>query len=547
MGIKRYIADKDNTITNAFKQSLRQRGTGSNMGASDVLETFSIYGQNFSSSSAGIAKSQELSRILVQFPTADISTDRSSGAIPASGSVEFYLRMYNAKHSYTVPKQLSLVVVPISSSWEEGFGLDMEGYLDITNDDLGSNWMKRSGSASWITPGGTYLTASAGNDFGDRAQTVVFEEGTEDLELDITDTVERWLKGFGSDGFENYGLGIHITGSQEAYFSSSLGTYASASIIHNLTGSHRSYYTKKFFSRTSEFYYKRPVIEVRWDSTTRDNRGNTNYSSSLLSGDDNLNTLYMYNYVNGRLKNVPGIEDPTSNIYVQIFSGSADNTAPSGSALDLVTTTDYVSTAVPTVVSGGWCSTGVYSASFALTAAATAVETLYDVWYLDGTAQLGTQINTGSFEPLVFRASQDNMDKQYVANITNLKHSYDSSEKARIRVVTRLKNWNPTIYSKATAKVENLVLEDMYYKIVRVFDDFEVISYGTGSAVAPQTIGLAGSYTRLSSDVSGSYFDLDMSLLEAGYMYGIRLAYFQEPGYKEFNKTFKFRTETTED
>ena len=45
MAIKRYNADADNTITNAFKADLSTRGTGANMGAADVLEVFSIRGQ----------------------------------------------------------------------------------------------------------------------------------------------------------------------------------------------------------------------------------------------------------------------------------------------------------------------------------------------------------------------------------------------------------------------------------------------------------------------------------------------------------------------
>ena len=46
--IKRYYATKDNTITNAFQENLSTRGTGSNMGASDIVEVFSIYGQQSS-------------------------------------------------------------------------------------------------------------------------------------------------------------------------------------------------------------------------------------------------------------------------------------------------------------------------------------------------------------------------------------------------------------------------------------------------------------------------------------------------------------------
>jgi hypothetical protein len=48
-----------------------------------------------------------------------------------------------------------------------------------------------------------------------------------------------------------------------------------------LAGAAKSYYTKKFFARSSEFYFDRPNIEARWDSTRRDNRGNFYFSSSL--------------------------------------------------------------------------------------------------------------------------------------------------------------------------------------------------------------------------------------------------------------------------
>ena len=86
MSIKRYTANKDNTISSAFKFNLSTRGTAANMGSSDILEMFSIYGQSSSSS-------LEQSRILVEFPLATISSDRDAGKIPASGSVTFKLKL----------------------------------------------------------------------------------------------------------------------------------------------------------------------------------------------------------------------------------------------------------------------------------------------------------------------------------------------------------------------------------------------------------------------------------------------------------------------
>ena len=64
-------------------------------------------------------------------------------------------------------------------------------------------------------------------------------------------------------------------------------------------------------------------------------------------------------------------------------------------------------------------------------------------------------------------------------------------------------------------------------------DGLEVIPYGTGSI----------NYTRMSFDASGSYFDLDMDLLEAGYAYGIKFVYHINGAYHEQPEAFKFRVE----
>ena len=150
MGIKRYVANADNTITNAYKTNLRTRGTDANMGASDVLEVFSIYGQASSDST-------ELTRILINFPINKISTDRTSGVIPEAGEVNFYLKMHNARHSQTIPRDLILSVQAVSRSWQEGTGLDMDEYKDVVEKgDIGSTWMSASSTEAWTRDGGDY-------------------------------------------------------------------------------------------------------------------------------------------------------------------------------------------------------------------------------------------------------------------------------------------------------------------------------------------------------------------------------------------------------
>ena len=45
----------------------------------------------------------------------------------------------------------------VKTAWEEGEGLDMEGYTDLTYDQTGSNWTNRAGSTAWVKTGGDYF------------------------------------------------------------------------------------------------------------------------------------------------------------------------------------------------------------------------------------------------------------------------------------------------------------------------------------------------------------------------------------------------------
>ena len=501
MAVKRYYAKIDNTITNAFEENLTTRGTGSNMGASDILEVFSIYAQANSNSA-------EESRALLKFnataSTDSITADRTAGTIPASGSVSFYLRMFNAKHGQTLPKDFTMDVSAISGSWEEGTGLDMEAYKDKDE----SNWVNRVASSSagthaWSTAGGDYY-ADTSSSFS-----ASFDSGVEDLEVDITTLVEQWANSAGN-----------VLGSKP---DEGVGVFLSSVY----SGESRSYYTKKFFARGTEFFFKKPCIEARWDSATKDDRGTFFFSSSLATAAENLNTLYFYNYFRGQLRNIPAVG--TGNIYLSIYSGSADDTVPDTTRLDMVADGTHVASSSPTVVTGGYVSAGIYSASFATTGTLT---TLYDVWHNNGSVQY----HTGTIKPVVLDGSATAPDTTHASNITNLKSVYRGDETARFRVYTRQKDWSPTIYTKATAQAEVNIVESGSYEIYRVVDDLKVIPYGTGSTL----------HTQMSFDADGSYFDLDMEMLEKGYMYGIKLAFYNNSvgSWVEQPETFKFRVES---
>ena len=477
MAIKRYFSNADTTITNAFKANLISRGVSGNMGQSDILEVFSIYGQSNPSSS-------ELSRILVQFPINDIITDRTNALIPASGSISWFLKLYNAKHGQTLPKDYTMTVSAVSSSWNEGYGLDMEEYSDIGYANWNTATSSSAGTSSWTSAGGDYHTSPTASYF--------FNKGTEDLIVDVSHIVEQWITGSKT----NYGFGIKLSSSHEQ--------------------AAQSFYTKKFFARGTEFFFKKPTLEARWNSVRRDNRGYFYASSSLASAADNLNTIYLYNVVRGQLKNIPAVG--TGSIYVKVFTDSSGSTT--------ITPTPN------TPVTGGWVSTGIYSASFALNTTASEV---FDRWF-DTT--LTTCFHTGAIDIYDLDSQDYSPSNRYVVSCTNLKAIYYPEEQARFRFFTRKKDWSPTIYTVATSFIPSEIIESASYKLVRVSDNLEVIPYGTGSLL----------HTGLSYDVSGSYFDLDMNLLETDYSYQIKLNFYDGAtnSWKEQSETFKFRVEKNE-
>jgi hypothetical protein len=511
MAIKKYTAVIDNTITNAWLGNSTSRATGSNMGAADILEIYSIYQRAYTASADN--KQVELSRALIKFPVTSIASDRSSGVIPASGSVSFYLKLYNAETSNTVPSNFTLTIKPVSQSWQEGSGLDTINYSDYTVGNTGSNWAQRqrndNGTISdWAEAGGDYLTASNYNQ--------VFESGLEDLEVDVTILMEEWL----GSVYSNHGFGISLSASQEC------------SSSYNLTGAATSFYTKRFFARGTQYFFKRPVIEARWNSSTKDDRGDFYYSSSLATAGQNLNTLYFYNYVRGKLQNIPSVE--TGLLRVALYSGSMNNTAPSGSALTLVQDNTYVTADSGIYATAGHVSTGIYSCSLAITGTArNKITDMFDVWYTGS-----MRFFTGSFKPRTFEGERISTRPTYYLNITNLKDKYRDKETARFNLYTREKNWSPTIYTKANTNIETKTIESASYRVYRVLDAYDAIPHGTGSDL----------HTVLSHDISGNYFDLDMSLLQPGYEYAIRFAFYDSAllDWVEQDQMFKFRVESYE-
>ena len=489
MAIKRYYLTKDNTITNAFKADLLTRGTDANMGASDILEAFVIHGQTSASINAANA---EQSRILVEVAVDEILQDIENEVIPSS-SVSYVLKMYNAPHADSLPMDYSLDVAILTSSWAEGTGLDMENYSDRG----ASNWISGTVGTPWTANGSDYNRTTA------YSSSFYFSGGVEDLELNIDFAMDKWRTGT----TPNYGLVIKHPD-------------------NIIAGGLGSYFTKKFFSRTSDFNLFRPYVEARWDSRREDDRGKITKTSVLRSNADNMNTLFLYNTVDGNLKDIPNLEGPQQEIFVQFYSSS--NSEPTGSPLNVKDTTG----ATVTTILGGLgvekssYLTGAYSCSFGFSE--DNIDIVHDVWHSGS-----VQYYTGSFSVDSLEAKPLLYNEEYVNTIENLQNSYIKGQKPVLRMFSRLKDWSPNIYTVATQEIEPEIINSAYYRIRRTVDNFEVIPFGTGST----------NHTLLSYDVSGNYFELDTSVLEKGYSYNIDFVFKKRGTFEQQPETFKFRIE----
>ena len=675
MAILRYTASADNTITNAFDASVLPslRATGSNMGKSDILEVFSIYGQN--SSSVGL--SSEASRILLKFDLSKVEEDRTLGSLPASGSfltgqAKFYLCLYNAPHTETLPEDYKLTVARVTNNWEEGYGLDMDNYKDKTYDGIGSNWVRAvatdakatgkvtvlnegfiedndtitliatdgtqvvatatattttstaattavqfahngaspsaqatliaqainhssyfsaaadgadvnitqsvagyggnstitcvdgggagpwfsktdftGGTGKWETVGGDFSVAS--NEFVD----VTFADGDEDIKVDITTIVEKWITGSAGGGYENYGLMIKLSSSQEPYFTAA----TSATGSQNTSGAKRSYYTKKFFGRGTEYFFKRPVLEARWNDARHDQRGGAIYFSSSAAqagtvSHQNVNTIFMYNYLRGRLQDVgysSALHTHTGDTPICKIYMSSDGVTPVGHPL-AVQGAAYAETQSVSDQSTIRVDRGVYKTTFVINKEQLPEECPYlvDVWFHEGKA-----FYTGSIGiPKVFKGSFQDPNPEYVASMPNLRKYYNPSEIGRFRVSLRQKDWSPTIHTVSSKDIELVSLPTASYEIYRVIDNEIVVPYGkespyrmtTHTLPSGQQIVKDRGHTMLSSDKAGNYFDLNMKLLDPGYTYGIRLSVYDGMfnSYRELPYTFKFRVRKDE-
>ena len=233
MAVYKLFPEKDATLYSQYSSS--------NTGIDEIVEA-SITPSQFNL----LTSLPQASRFLIKFSQQEL-TSTSASLIAGSPIFSASLKLYAANVT-NISQTTTLQVFPISGSWNNGTGK----YGDVPPTTNGVSWLYRSSELTdaWLTAsfaqgstgsfpttnpgGGTWYTSSA------YTASQVFEYANPvDLNIDVTSTVNAWLRGtIQNDGF--------LLKQRDEFIDSS--SYAA---------------TLKFFSIDTNTIYP-PCLELKW-------------------------------------------------------------------------------------------------------------------------------------------------------------------------------------------------------------------------------------------------------------------------------------------
>lgn len=284
-----------------------------NVGLNPIFELY--YG--------GAEAAHSFTRLLFQFDETRLKSLYTGGTYVDLSKLKHTLRMTNTGAFDTdllgtttcAGKEracsFDLVLFPITQDWDEGNGYD---YGDCTYIGEGSqsfcaaNWFDAQTNTSWSGGSGVYTGATT------ILATQHFEQGNENIEIDITSVVNGYLT-----GDTNYGLGLGFTTTLEA----------SETTNHQYVG---------FFTRHTQTFYE-PYVETIYDCHIADDRGEFYL--------DKPNKIYLYTNLAGTPTNLdalPSVDiiDGDGNIFSAITSSAVTHVTKGVYCVDInVPTSTY--------------------------------------------------------------------------------------------------------------------------------------------------------------------------------------------------------------
>ena len=254
-----YITDK--IMAGAF------RVEDANVGLAGTLDLFKLYSE---SSLSGVDNPVELSRILTQFDFYRIRELTSSMLDITSPSFKCTLKMKNITAGQAVPSNFNLILHPLSQSWAEGMGRDVNSFgdLDIANFITASYsggtvypWNASGANAEGLLGSSDIdiiSSGSVGSGVENLFVTQNFLVGTEDLSMDVTKIVSATI----TDQLPDQGWRLAFSATEET--------------------DSKTRFVKRFSSRHTANRYNQPMLHVSFDDTIHDHHNSFFFDSHLI-------------------------------------------------------------------------------------------------------------------------------------------------------------------------------------------------------------------------------------------------------------------------
>lgn len=468
--------NKDAYITNKIVGQIRV--TDANIGQAGTIDIFKLFDEN---TIAGESQPIELSRGLIYFDLNPIREMTQTTLDINDPSFRCHLRLSDVYAGQTTPANFTLIVHPLSKSFDEGLGKDVTRFedLDVCNfitasvittpvtwSGQGANVEGFLGTSDIDIIGSGNLNDGNGNVFLYVTQS--FPLGTEDLDIDITRIVSGTLAGLIPD----CGFRIAYSGSQET--------------------DGKTRFVKRFASRNTTSTAKRPKLVVTYDDTLQDDH---NLFYFDISGSIFLNN-YHRSYPANILSGAGASPVSGDNCILITLSTGSFSQSYTGSQFKI----------------GQNFQTGIYTASFAVSSfdpnlrlfvVNSGSVTFDEIWHsTDGTVGYYTGSMTIN---AVERTSFIQTPERFFVNITNMRSSYKSDESFRFRLFIQ-DFTSDVVYSKLPLENTGIVVDKCFYR-VRDFENDEVI------------IPFHDPGTQTSNDATSHYFDFFMSSLPKGRTY----------------------------
>lgn len=475
-----FQADKDAYITDKIISNTL-RATDSNTGQAGTIDIFKLYDEN---SYSGETNPIEISRGLIHFDLTDLRASLASGEFDInSQNFSCSLYLHDVYGGQTTPTNFSLVVYPLSKSFDEGGGRDVVRFedIDVVNFITSSvivsavTWSMSGANdgGDLSTPDVDYFTQG---DLGDGlgslsfAASQVFSTGEEDLSVNVT----RIISGVLSQQIPDSGFRVSFISSQET--------------------DSKTRFVKRFASRNTTNTSKRPKLIVTYNDTISDQT-----------------RLFEFN--------------TTGSIFLNSYSRGIAANLLSGSSLSQLTGSNCISVKIQSgtisrVYSGSQYSignvsiSGIYKSSFLINSFDNDIRSYLtgnDTSHMEfGLKWMSTdqtvQYATGSLA-VKFRETTyfSQNPERYFINITNMQSVYKNTEKVRFRMF--IENFNRPIEFVKTPLENSGVIVDKCLFRVRDFESDDVI------------IPFHDPGTQASNDSTSHYFDFYMSSLPKGRTY----------------------------